>query len=192
MKKKLIIAVVSALFIAITCMYAEPHRRPGPPPPGSHHPAPPPPKHHHPVPPRGHVSIRIRTRPITIYRSSRVYVEPVCTRRHVAEDPIVIYNEDDLYETVEYPITGTITAVDSTRGTIVLDSDGETVVVAASASTKILKDEDFYDKSKNKVKGCVSIEIGDIHKGDFVGISVTDEGEVILDASVVHVFDLSD
>ena len=74
---------------------------------------------------------------------------------------------------------------------MVIESDGDTLIVAASASTKIFKDNDDPNVNNRTPRGVISIGIGDIHRGDFVGVRITDTGEVTLGASIVHVFDLT-
>ena len=73
---------------------------------------------------------------------------------------------------------------------MVVESDGDTLIVEASASTRIFRDNDDPNAANRSPRGVISIGIGDIRKGDFVGIQVSDRGDVTIGASIVHVFDL--
>lgn len=196
MKKKIFITIFVIFCFVTLGLYAQPAPR-------CHRSRPAPdssqiltPKHrphyHHrrPLPPPGpRICFRV-TRPVTVYRStSRVYRDPPPVRRDLPLRSAVEY--EYVYDCdYDCPIRGTIKAIDPSTGTLVVDSDGETLIVSASASTKVFKDND--DPKNNRYpKGVISIGIGDVCKGDFVGIQVTDNGEVTLSASIVHVFDLT-
>lgn len=140
-----------------------------------------------PPPPR--ICFRV-TRPVTVFRStSRVYRDPPPVRRDLPLRSTVEY--EYVYDCdYDCPIRGTIKAIDPSSGTLVIDSNGETLIVSASASTKVFKDNDD-PKNRSYPKGVISIGIGDVCKGDFVGVQVADNGEVTLSASIVHVFDLT-
>lgn len=203
MKKKLIITCLLISCVAVAYICAQPgpppHRRPGPPPRSpllltpKHAPAPPMHHHHHPPrrplpPPRSRVYIHI-SRPVTVYKSSRsTYRDPPPVRRDL---PISKVEYEYVYDVdYECSVQGMVKAIDPDAGTLVIDTDGDTLIVAASASTKVFKDND--DPNNNsRVRGVISIGLGDIHKGDFVGVQVSDTGDVTLSASIVHVFDLT-
>ena len=200
MKKKLIITCLFTDCFAAACICAQP----APPPhrPGSSNspqilaPKHPPVHHHHPPrrplppppPPRSRVRVHI-SRPVVVYRStSRVYRDPPPVRRDL---PISQVQYEYVYDVdYECPVKGTVKAIDPESGTLVIDSDGDTLIVAASASTKIFRDNDDPNYNNRTPRGVISIGIGDIHMGDFVGVKVTDKGDVTLSAAIVHVFDL--
>ena len=201
MKKKLIIVLLITCFAAAyICAQPAPHHHGPKPSPNSsqlltpkhppvHHPSV---HHHHPPrrplpPPRVHVHI---SRPVTVYRSSsRVYRDPPPVRRDLPVGKIVEY--EYVYDCdYECPVKGTVKAIDPESGTLVIDSDGDTLIVSASASTKIFRDNDDPNYNNRTPRGVISIGIGDIHRGDFVGVKVTDKGDVTLSAAIVHVFDL--
>ena len=202
MKKKLITACTVTLCFMIFCASAQPphkgpHPRPNPASPQLLTPkkAPPPPHHHHharPLPPPPPVRFHYyRSRPIVVYRStSRVYRDPPPVRRDLPLTKTVVEYEYVYDCDYDCPVQGTVKAVDPASGTLVVESDGDTLIVEASASTKIFRDNDDPNAANRSPRGVISIGIGDIRKGDFVGIQVSDRGDVTIGASIVHVFDL--
>lgn len=129
-------------------------------------------------------------RPATVYRSYRyVYRDPAPIRRDL---PLTRLEKCEYVYEYDCSIRGTVEAIDPTRGTLVVNSDGETLIVAASASTRLFKDKKSPYDYKDNTRSVVSIGIGDIRKGDFVGISVANDGDITLNASIVHVFDLTE
>jgi len=200
MKKKLITAVLF-VFCAVAFISAKPGPKPPAPRPDPASPhlltpkrTPPPPAHHHirPLPPPPHRHHYYRPRSVIVFRStSRVYRDPPPVRRDLPLTKAPVEYEYVYDCDYDCPVQGTVKAVDPSSGTLVVDSDGETLIVAASASTKIFRDNDDPNVNNRTPRGVISIGIGDIRKGDFVGIQVTDTGDVTLGASIVHVFDLT-